>query len=209
MMLFQREGIKPDDITFVGLLLACTHGGMVVKGRHLFESMKNEYSIMPKLEHYGCMVDLLGRAGKLKEAYDLIKTMPMKPDSVIWGALLGACSFHKNVQFAEVAAQALFELEPWNPGNYVILSNIYASTGRWDGVAKIRKLMKGGRVSKAAGYSLTEIRGEVHKFIVDDSSHPRWHEICATLNEISMHMRLRRAVDDFEAELELCEMKRN
>ncbi|KAF3955929.1 hypothetical protein CMV_018909 [Castanea mollissima] len=150
------EGKVPDDVTLVGLLLACTHGGMVVKGRQLFESMETKFHITPKLEHYGCMVDLLGRCGELQESYDLIQNMPMKPDSVVWGTLLGACSFHGNVKLAEIAAESLFELEPWNPGNYVILSNIYASAGQWDGVAKLRKLMKGGQITKAAGYSFIE-----------------------------------------------------
>ncbi|XWS32011.1 hypothetical protein CRYUN_Cryun23aG0124200 [Craigia yunnanensis] len=103
--------------------------------------MAEKYHINPKLEHYGCMVDLPGRAGELHEAYDLIKSMLMKPDSVIWGALLGDCSFHNNVELAEKIAQLLFQLEPWNAGNYVILSNIYASADLWDRVAKLRKLM--------------------------------------------------------------------
>ncbi|KAE8671356.1 Pentatricopeptide repeat-containing protein [Hibiscus syriacus] len=107
-----HEGTAPDDVTFVGVLLACTHGGLVMEGQELFESMARNYSINPKLEHYGCMVDLLGRAGALKEGYDLIKTMPMKPDAVVWGALLGACSFHNNVELAEKAAQPL-HFEPY------------------------------------------------------------------------------------------------
>lgn len=200
-----REGTAPDDVTFVGLLLACTHGGMLVKGRQLFKSMEKMFRITPKLEHYGCMVDLLGRAGELQEAYDLIKRMPMKPDSVIWGALLGACSFYKNVELAEIAANSLFELEPWSPGNYVILSNIYASAGRWDGVAKLRKLMKGSKITKAAGYSFIEGEGEIHKFIVEDASHARHDEIYTLLNRISTKMKLQSA-DDSELE-ELCLME--
>ncbi|XP_019084312.1 PREDICTED: pentatricopeptide repeat-containing protein At5g08510-like [Camelina sativa] len=93
-----REGEKPDAVTFVGLLLACVHGGMVVKGQELFKSMEEVHKVSPKLEHYGCMIDLLGRVGKLEEACDLIKTMPMKPDAVVWGTLLGACSFHGNIE---------------------------------------------------------------------------------------------------------------
>lgn len=186
------EGIRPDDVTFVGLLLACTHGGMIKKGKELFESMATNFGVSPKLEHYGCMVDLLGRAGKLQEAYALIQTMPMRPDSVIWGALLGACSFHVNVELGVIAAESLFKLEPWNPGNYVILSNIYASAGRWDGVAKLRKVMKHGEITKAAGYSLIEEGGDIHKFMVEDKSHPRYDEIQAVLNEISVNMKLER-----------------
>lgn len=186
----QREGTVPDDVTFVGALLACTHGGMVSEGRKLFTSMDQNHSIAPKLEHYGCMVDLLGRAGELQEAYDLIQSMPMKPDSVVWGTLLGACSFNGNVEFAEKAAEPLFELEPWNPGNYVILSNIYATAGRWDGVLKLRKLMRGGQITKAAGYSFIEEGGKIHKFIVEDRSHQRSDELYAILDEVSTKMKL-------------------
>ncbi|KAF8412084.1 hypothetical protein HHK36_000038 [Tetracentron sinense] len=196
------RGIAPDDITFVGVLLACTHGGLVVKGRQLFKSMERNFSIPPKLEHYGCMVDLLGRAGELSEAYTLIKSMPMKPDSVVWGALLGACSFYGHVELAEQAAESLFKLEPWNPGNYVILSNIYASAGQWDGVAKMRKLMKGHQITKAAGYSFIEEGGCIHKFIVEDRSHPKSGEIYALLDEVSTKMKLYRYVLDIDSEVE-------
>ncbi|RVW95367.1 Pentatricopeptide repeat-containing protein [Vitis vinifera] len=177
-----REGAAPDDVTFVGVLLACTHGGMVVEGQHFFESMERDFSIAPKLEHYGCMVDLLGRAGELREAHDLILRMPMEPDSV--------------------AAGALFELEPSNPGNYVILSNIYATAGRWDGVARLRKLMKGGKITKAAGYSFIEEGGHIHKFIVEDRSHSRSDEIYALLDEVSMKMKLHGNVNDSDSEIE-------
>ncbi|KAJ9681097.1 hypothetical protein PVL29_020140 [Vitis rotundifolia] len=197
-----REGAAPDDVTFVGVLLACTHGGMVVEGQHFFESMERDFSITPKLEHYGCMVDLLGRAGELREAHDLILRMPMEPDSVVWGTLLGACSFHGHVELAEKAAGALFELEPSNPGNYVILSNIYATAGRWDGVARLRKLMKGGKITKAAGYSFIEEGGNIHKFIVEDRSHSRSDEIYALLGEVSMNMKLHGNVNDSDSEIE-------
>ncbi|XP_044492437.1 pentatricopeptide repeat-containing protein At5g08510 [Mangifera indica] len=200
-----REGPGPDDVTFVGLFLACTHGGMVKKGRELFESMEKRFDIPPKLEHFGCMVDLLGRAGQLQEAYDLIQTMPMKPDSVVWGALLGACSFHVNVELGEIAAESLFKLEPWNPGNFVILSNIYASAGKWDGVARLRKAMKGCQILKGAGYSLIEEGGDIHKFIVEDKRHARCDEIYALLDEVSAKMKLPRYVTYFTTELEeLC-----
>ncbi|KAK4488307.1 hypothetical protein RD792_004063 [Penstemon davidsonii] len=194
-----KIGMNPDDITLVGAILACTHGGMVSKGHELFNSMKQNFSITPKLEHYGCMVDLLGRAGELHEAYELIKAMPMKPDSVIWGTLLGACSFHGNVELAESAAESLFELEPWNPGNYVILSNIYAKAKRWDGVAKLRKLMKGSSVTKAAGHSFIEEGGKIHKFIVEDKSHSRSREIFEVLDNVTDQMKVHRSKIDFDS----------
>ncbi|KAM3286894.1 pentatricopeptide repeat-containing protein [Capsicum chacoense] len=141
--------------------------------------MGRRFSIAPKLEHYGCMVDLLGRAGRLQEAYDLLQSMPMRPDNVTWGTLLGACSFHGNVELAEQAVEVEFlsVLEPWNPGNYVMLSNIYARAGLWDGVARFRKLMKSSQITKAAGYSFIEEGGDIHKFVVEDKSHPKSNEI--------------------------------
>ncbi|KAF8115676.1 hypothetical protein N665_0025s0136 [Sinapis alba] len=185
-----REGGKPDAVTFVGLLLACVHGGKVVKGKELFKSMEEVHKISPKLEHYGCMIDLLGRVGKLQEAYDLIRTMPMKPDAVVWGTLLGACSFHGNVEIAEIASEALFKLEPSNPGNCVIMSNIYAANEKWDGVLRMRKMMKKDTMTKAAGYSyLMEVGVEVHNFTVQDKSHPRSHEIYQVLDEITRRMK--------------------
>uniref|UniRef100_A0A0R0IZS5 Pentatricopeptide repeat-containing protein n=1 Tax=Glycine max TaxID=3847 RepID=A0A0R0IZS5_SOYBN len=185
------EGTSPDDVTFVGLLLACTQGGMVKKGRHIFKSKTTSFYIIPKLEHYGCMVDLLGRAGQLREAYEVIQSMSMKPDSVIWGALLGACSFHVS----------LFVLEPWNPGNYVILSNIYASAGQWDGVAKLRKVMKGSKITKSAGHSFIEEGAQLHKFIVKDRSHPKSNEIFALLDGVYEMVKLTRSA--FECHLDL------
>ncbi|XP_020112434.1 pentatricopeptide repeat-containing protein At5g08510 [Ananas comosus] len=195
-------GIAPDDITFVGVLLACTHGGLVDQGKHFFYSMEREFSLTPKIEHYGCMVDLLGRAGLLKEAYTLIKSMPMEPDSVIWGALLGACSFHGEVEIAEIAASFLFKLEPWNTGNQVILSNIYASTGKWSSVAKVWKMMKDKQHKKSAGYSFIELEGSIHKFLVEDTSHPRFEEIYEALDEITMTMKLLGYVPNLDLQME-------
>lgn len=199
----QRMGMTPDDVTFVGAILACTHGGMVEKGRELFNSMERKYSVIPKLEHYGCMVDLLGRVGLIHEAYDVIRAMPMKPDSVVWGTLLGACSFHSNVEFAEKAAEVLFVLEPWNPGNYVILSNIYAKAGIWDGVAKLRKMMKGSSVTKSAGHSFIEEGGRIHKFIVEDKSHPRFNQIFSVLDDVTTEMKHLRQLDAIIEEIRL------
>lgn len=156
--------------------------------------MEKDFSITPKLEHYGCMVDLLGRAGLLNEAYNLIKTMPMEPDSVIWGALLGACSFHGEIKLAEIAAEFLFKLEPWNTGNHVILSNIYASSGKWNSVAEVWKLMRGKQQKKAAGYSIIEFDGIMHKFLVEDKSHPEYRDIYLLLSELMFNMQ--RQVDD-------------
>ncbi|KAJ1257723.1 hypothetical protein BS78_10G018400 [Paspalum vaginatum] len=193
LLLFHKlrmTGVKPDGITFVGVILACTHGGLVDEGKLLFNSMREEFGLKPRIEHYGCMVDLLGRAGLLKEADQMIMSMPVEPDAVIWGALLGACSFHGNLELAEVALDKLMHLEPQNTANLVILSNIYASCGKWDGVAQVRKLLKEKDHKKSAGHSFIEFDGRMHKFLVEDRSHPRYEEVYETLDSVTLSMKL-------------------
>ncbi|KAG2603870.1 hypothetical protein PVAP13_4NG014686, partial [Panicum virgatum] len=180
LVLFHKlrmAGVKPDGITLLGVILACTHGGL------------REFGLMPRIEHYGCMVDLLGRAGLLKEAENLILSMPVEPDAIIWGALLGACSFHGNIELAEIAVDKLMCLEPQNTANLVILSNIYASCGKWDGVAQVWKLLREKDHKKSAGYSF-ELDGRMHKFLVEDKSHPRYEEVYETLDSITLAMKL-------------------
>ncbi|RVX11905.1 putative pentatricopeptide repeat-containing protein [Vitis vinifera] len=126
-----NEGLTPDDVAFTVILTACSRAGLVDEGCYYFESMKTDYSIVPSPDHYACMVDLLGRAGRLKEAYELLKSMPVEPHAGAWGALLGACKLHCDIELGEVVADQLFELEPQNAGNYVLLSNIYAAAEQW------------------------------------------------------------------------------
>ena len=147
------RGMKPNDSTFIGVLACCAHAGLVGKGRDLFASMVLSHRIKPKLEHYGCMVDVLGRSGCVNEAHDLIRSMPVKPNAAIWGSLLSSCRTYGNVELAETALHELISLEPWNSGNYVLLSNMYAEEGRWDKVEKVRELMKEKCVKKAPGQS--------------------------------------------------------
>ncbi|XP_076915771.1 pentatricopeptide repeat-containing protein At1g09190-like [Bidens hawaiensis] len=146
--------LNPNESTFVGALTCCVHSGLIQKGKGLFSSMVSEHQIKPRLEHYGCMVDLLGRGGLVKEAYELIKSMPMKPNAALWGALLGSCCKHGDMEIGEVAVKEVIRLEPWNSGNYVLLSNMYAEKGKWDEVEKIRLLMMESNVNKAAGQSM-------------------------------------------------------
>ncbi|KAE9607573.1 hypothetical protein Lal_00026990 [Lupinus albus] len=154
--LFMREaGVKPNYVTFVGVLSACVHGGTVQDGRYYFDMMKNVYGITPQLQHYGCMVDLLGRAGLLDQARKMVEEMPMKPNSIVWGCLMGACEKYGNVDMAEWVAKHLQELEPWSDGSYVVLSNIYANKGMWKEVERIRAIMKERKFAKIPGYSLT------------------------------------------------------
>lgn len=150
-----RGGVEPNDSTFVGVLTCCAHAGLVDRGREIFASMSVKFGVPPKLEHYGCVVDLLGRCGHVREGLDLIRSMPLKPTAALWGALLSACRTHGDREIAETAAKELVGLEPWNSGNYVLLSNVYAEEGRWDEVEKVRLLMRGGGVNKVPGQSAT------------------------------------------------------
>lgn len=182
--LMERHGLMPNYITFVGLLSACSHGGLVDEGLKLFNSMQSRYNIIPRIEHYGCVVDLLGRAGQLAEAYEFIKQMPIEPDVIVWGALLGACRSHQNIELAEEAARRLVELEPRHDGNYVLLSNVYASVGKWGEVAKVRARMKDQNVEKTPGCSAVELGGVVYEFSAADRSHPRSAEIYAAWDKL-------------------------
>ncbi|XP_073159303.1 pentatricopeptide repeat-containing protein At5g56310 isoform X1 [Henckelia pumila] len=152
--MLEQERVRPNDITFVGVLSACCHAGLLSLGREIFNSMKIVYGVEPKIEHYGCMVDLLGRGGQVLEAEELIKGMVWQADVVIWGALLSACKNCGNIEVAERAVEKILELDPQNHGVFVILSNMYAECGRWDDVTKRRKMMKEESLRKTAGWSL-------------------------------------------------------
>lgn len=167
------SGIQAQDVTFIGVLSACSYSGKVKEGKEIFDSMKSKYGIEPTTAHYACMVDLLGRAGQLNEAYHLINEMPVEADAIVWGSLLGACRNHMNSDLAVVAAKKLLQLEPKNAGPFVLLSNIYASKGRWDDVAKVRKKMRSRKVNKSPGCSWIEVEKEVHMFTCGESTpHP-------------------------------------
>lgn len=173
--LFKRmtEGsasVRPNDITFVGLLSACVHAGLVDKGRQLFNLMSLSFGLVPKIEHYSCMVDLLSRAGLVHEAWDFIQKMPEKPDQVVLGALLGACRKCKNVDVSEQVLQLLLELEPANSGNYVISSKIYANLEMWDDSARMRMLMRQRGVSKTPGCSWIGNEDQLHEFHSGEAS---------------------------------------
>ncbi|KAF8409373.1 hypothetical protein HHK36_005448 [Tetracentron sinense] len=186
----EKAGIIPDDITFIEVLCACTHAGLIDQGRKIFDSMTRNYGIKPKIEHYGCMVDLLARGGLLDEARIMVKNMPMEPDALIWGALMAGCRFYRNVELAEYVVKHLIQLEPNNGGVYVLLSNIYAASGRQDDARKVRELMDTKGVAKSAGSSSIEIRGTVHQFIVGDKSHPQIREILVKWEEIERMLKL-------------------
>ncbi|KAL2509821.1 putative pentatricopeptide repeat-containing protein [Forsythia ovata] len=185
----EKYGLKPDGNTFMGLLCGCTHAGLVNDGRRFFYSMSSAYYLAPTVEHYGCMVDLLGRAGLLDEAHKLIKSMPMKANSIVWGALLGGCRVYRDTQLAEHVLKQLIELEPLNSGNYVLLSNIYSANRKWDKSENIRSLMNEKGIQKVPGYSWIEVDGIVHEFLVGDTSHPMSLKIYAKLSELAKELR--------------------
>ncbi|XP_020550096.1 pentatricopeptide repeat-containing protein At2g34400 [Sesamum indicum] len=167
-MLVEEKAACPDDITFVGVLSACVHAGLLEEGRQFFNSMTSTFGLTPKVEHYSCMVDLLSRAGRVYEAWDFIQKMPQKPDEILLGALLGACQKVKNVDIGERVVQLLLEMEPLNSGNYVISSKIYADMRRWDDCARMRVLMKQKGVTKTPGCSWIEMDGHLREFHAGD-----------------------------------------
>lgn len=148
--------VRPDEITFVAVLIACSHGGMVDKGREFFNLMQHKYRVEPNIKHYGCMVDMLGRAGLLKEAFEFIDTMKCEPNSVIWRTLLSACRVHGEIELAKHANRQLLKARNDESGDYVLLSNIYASVGEWFGSEKMRKLMDDSGVNKEAGQTFVD-----------------------------------------------------
>ena len=178
-------GIKPDYITLVCVLSACSHTGRVEEGYKYFDSLSSVHGIQPGSEHYACMVDMLGRAGRLDEAKMFIKSMPVDPDPSVWGALLGACRKFGNLEMGIEVAEKLFEIEPNNPGNYVLLSNIYTRYGRSDEANEIRKRMGMNRVRKEPGCSWIDIKNTTYVFTVHDRSHPLTENIYEMLEKIA------------------------
>ncbi|XP_011629221.1 pentatricopeptide repeat-containing protein At1g31430 [Amborella trichopoda] len=176
------RGTRPDDITFIGILSACSRGGLVEEGKKLFALMEREYGIEPKVEHYGCMVDLLGRADLLVEAQALIEKMPIASDTPLWGALLSACRIHGNVEMGEWIEKLMPEIECHNSGLHTLVANIYAAVNRWDDVNKVRREMKDLGIKKVPGCSSIEVNGVVHEFIVGDTSHPQMRYIYSLLD---------------------------
>ncbi|TYJ17910.1 hypothetical protein E1A91_A09G086400v1 [Gossypium mustelinum] len=177
-----RDEVDPDEISFTGLLSACSHSGMLQKARCFFEYISRYKSTAIKLQHYVCMVDVLGRCGKLEEAEGLIKNMQVKPNSIVWLALLSACRMHSNLGVAERAAKSILDLEPNCSAAYVLLSNIYASAGKWSDVSRMRVRMKQAGIVKQLGCSWVILRGVRHEFVCADRSHPLSEKIYQKLD---------------------------
>ncbi|XP_077227901.1 pentatricopeptide repeat-containing protein At5g50990-like [Tasmannia lanceolata] len=190
------ENLEPDSITFVGILTACSHCGLVEDGRRFFDVMRKDYMIEPRLEHYGAMVDLLARAGFLEESYEMIREMPIKPDVLIWRALLSACRTYGKPDLAEAVIE---QMERCNSGDYVLLSNIYSSAKRWNCAERVRELMRRKGIRKDRGLSWVEIGANVNEFKAGDRSHPDSDAIYRMLDALIMRVK----AEGFEPVIEL------
>lgn len=182
-------GLTPDAVTFLGLLSACSHAGLVDDGRRHFDQMQRKYNLLPGLKHYSCMVDLLGRAGLLEEAENLIERMPMSPDAVLWASLFFACRFHGNVAMGERAASQLLNLDAEDGATYVLLASMYVEASLWSEAGKVRALMRRRGLEKTPGCSSIEVNGVVHEFTARDKTHRLWGEIHACSRQLSGHMK--------------------
>ena len=208
------DGVKPNEISFVAVLSACSHSGLVDEGRRLFLAMTQDYGIEPTVVLCNCMVDVVGRAGHLEEAKLFIDKMPVEPNEATWGALLGACRTYGNVDLGKLAANELLKLEPMDASAYVLLSNIYAAAGKWEEVLWVRTMMQERGIRKEPGRSWIEVDNKVHVFVVGDTSHSEAKEIYAELRRLSKRIKAEgyipdtrlvlRNIDEEEKELALC-----
>ncbi|XP_057446447.1 pentatricopeptide repeat-containing protein At1g33350 [Lotus japonicus] len=176
--------VRPDGVTFVGLLNACTHGGLVEQGCSYFEMMTREYGIEPQIEHYGCLVDLLGRAGRFDEAMEVVRGMSMEPDEVVWGSLFNGCKVYGRTDLAEFAAKKLLEIDPHNGGYGIMLANVYGELGKWDEVRNVWRILKQQKSYKVPGCSWIEIDDQVHQFFSLDQSSPKAEELYSVLESL-------------------------
>ncbi|WCJ43736.1 Tetratricopeptide repeat (TPR)-like superfamily protein [Euphorbia peplus] len=184
-----EAGVRPNEVTYIAVLSACSHAGLVSEGWKHFKSMNTEHGIVPRMEHYACMVDLLGRSGFLEEAMEFINSMPLKADALVLRTFLGACAVHGNIDFGKTAATMILEQEPDDPAAYILLSNLYASTGQWEEVAQVRKTMKAKNLTKEAGCSWIEVENKVHRFYVGDTSHLKAVEIYDELDQLASKIK--------------------
>lgn len=177
MMMQSGDYLKPDEVTFVSLLNACTHGGLVEKGQSYFKLMTRDYGIEARIEHYGCLIDLLSRAGRFEEAIEFVRGMRIEPDEVVWGSLLNGCKIYGLTDLAEYAVKKLIDLDPKNGGYRTMLANIYGELGKWDEVGRVRKMLKEWNAHKVPGCSWIEFDNQVHQFYSDDKTHSKIEDI--------------------------------
>ncbi|XP_020081138.1 pentatricopeptide repeat-containing protein At2g46050, mitochondrial-like [Ananas comosus] len=201
-----REGIRPDGVALLGVLSACSHAGLVEEGLRYFASMRNEYQISLNSEHYTCLVDLLGRANQLEVAYSVLSNMCLKPDADVLGAFIGACKVHGNTRLAKWAAEKLFKLQPSEPVNYKLMSNIYSSTGQWEDVATVRSTMRTKCCTNMPGFSWIEIGGTVRSFVSNDVSYVQASEIRKMLRVLVTLMKKASMIDEILMDHDLAVM---
>ncbi|XP_068641200.1 pentatricopeptide repeat-containing protein At5g66520-like [Aristolochia californica] len=185
----KKRKVRPSPVTFTSVLSACSHSGLIEEGRRNFNSMQRDYRIEPQIEHYGCMVDLYCRAGLVAVAHEFIIAMPIEPNAVLWRTLLAACKLHGKTELGEEVSQKILELEPQSAQNYVLVSNVYASQGKWSRVSKIRSLMKNKKAQKSHGWSSIEVNFIVHEFVMGDESHPETGKIYQMLDKMSRKLK--------------------
>lgn len=183
------SGICPTGVTFLSVLYACSHAGLVEEGERIFHCMVHDYCFEPSSEHYACMVDILGRAGKLEDAVEFINKMPIEPGPAEWGALLGACMIHKNANLARLASDRLFHLDPENVGYHVLLSNIYTTNQKYSMAALLRQAVKKRNLGKTPGCTLIEVMGQQHVFRSSDRSHLESDAIYVMLDKLMGKMK--------------------
>ena len=204
----QLDGIELDEVAYLALLSACSHSGLIRESQEYFSRLCNNHQMKPNIEHYACMVDILGRAGQLKEAKNLIENMKLKPNEGIWQTLLSACRVHGNLEIGREVGEILFRMDTDNPVNYVMMSNIYAEAGYWKECERVRKLVKAKGLKKEAGQSWVEINKEIHFFYGGDDTHPLTEKIHEMLKEMERRVKeevgyaygLRFALHDVEEE---------
>ncbi|KAK7271764.1 hypothetical protein RJT34_27934 [Clitoria ternatea] len=184
-----KLGIKPDHVIFTSILSACSHAGRIDEGLKIFYSIEKIHGMKPTMEQYACVIDLLARGGRVSEAYSLVTRLPSEANANLWGALLGACKIHHEVELGRIVADQLFKIEASNIGNYVVLSNLYAADARWDGVMEVRRMMRNKDLKKPAGCSWIEVERTNNIFVAGDCSHPQRSIIYSTLCTLDQQVR--------------------
>ncbi|KAL7149733.1 hypothetical protein ABFS83_05G060900 [Erythranthe nasuta] len=190
--LFSRmlsNGVKPNEVTFIAVLSACSHGGLVNEGKEIFKLMGSVYGVIPTVDHYGCMVDILGRAGSLREAAELIGEMPMEASGGVWGALFGGCVNYGDFEMGEIVGKRLIEMEPRRSGGYVVLANLYSRFGDWEKAANVRKKMSGVGVEKVKGCSWIESNGVIREFVAFEKSDAASESVYEVLDSLTEQMQ--------------------
>ncbi|WOG84084.1 hypothetical protein DCAR_0103264 [Daucus carota subsp. sativus] len=184
-----ESGVAPDDVAFIGLFTACSHSNLVDEGKKYFDLMMTEFGVVPKIEHYGCMVDLLGRAGLVKEAVQFVENMPIKPNSIIWRTLITACRAHGELHLGETITKKLISKEPMQESNYVLLSNIYAKMSHWEKKTSIRDVMGKKGIMKIPGSTMIELDNKIYEFVAGDKTQDNYKEIYEMIDEMTRKMR--------------------